>query len=57
MGDESLKYHITLIQTEDDYDNPWSHSEQLFWHAANASLPNGISYDEAGEREERSKSI
>lgn len=40
------KYHITLIHAEDDYDIPWVHSEQLYWHAVNATLPAGIAYDE-----------
>lgn len=38
-------YHITVIHAEDDYDIPWSHSEQLFFHAVNASTPTGISYE------------
>lgn len=50
MPGNALKYHITIIHAEDDYDIPWTHSEQVFWHAVNASLPEGINY-EALERE------
>ncbi|KAI1746908.1 Alpha/Beta hydrolase protein [Xylaria castorea] len=39
-------YDVTIIHAEDDYDIPWSHSEQLFWHAANASMPHGITFAE-----------
>lgn len=33
----SDKYHITIIHAEDDYDIPWSHSDQLFWHGVRAA--------------------
>ncbi|KAI0189905.1 Alpha/Beta hydrolase protein [Astrocystis sublimbata] len=46
---ELPRYDITMIHAEDDYDIPWSHSDQLFWHAANASMPNGISFAEPEE--------
>lgn len=39
-------YHITLLHGEDDYDIPWTHSEQLFWHAVNATEPAGISFED-----------
>lgn len=39
-------YRLTIIHAEDDYDIPWHHSQLLFWHAVNASTPEGISYDE-----------
>ena len=41
-------YHITIIHAEDDYDIPWSHSERIYWHAVNASVPGGISFDALG---------
>ncbi|KAK5635265.1 hypothetical protein RRF57_010977 [Xylaria bambusicola] len=41
MGQGSPRYDVTIIHAEDDYDIPWSHSEQLFWHAVNASIPQG----------------
>lgn len=40
------KYRLTIIHAEDDYDIPWQHTEVVFWHAVNASVPAGISYDE-----------
>ncbi|KAI0184740.1 Alpha/Beta hydrolase protein [Xylaria flabelliformis] len=46
MDQESPGYDVTIIHAEDDYDIPWSHSEQLFWHAANASMPHGITFEE-----------
>ncbi|THY12848.1 alpha/beta-hydrolase [Aureobasidium pullulans] len=40
------KYCITLIHAEDDYDIPWTHTPQLFWHAISATRPTGISFEE-----------
>ncbi|KAK9855016.1 uncharacterized protein MYU51_003369 [Penicillium brevicompactum] len=48
-------YRLTIIHAEDDYDIPWNHSQLLFWHAVNASLPNGISYDELEQQKLDSK--
>ena len=53
-GDE-LKYHITIIHAEDDWDIPWSHSETVFWHAVNASLPMGISFEELEKKKAQKK--
>lgn len=39
-----VKYCLTIIHAEDDYDIPWHHTPVLFWHAVNASLPPGVSY-------------
>ncbi|KAJ4860591.1 hypothetical protein T069G_05579 [Trichoderma breve] len=49
-SDDSARYNITIIHAEDDYDIPWKHSDLLYWHAINATLPHGISYEEL-ERE------
>ncbi|KAI0841330.1 alpha/beta-hydrolase [Hypoxylon sp. FL0890] len=57
MPGDTLKYHITIIHAEDDYDIPWTHSEEVFWHAVNASLPEGISYEELEKKKEASKSF
>jgi abhydrolase domain-containing protein 12 len=57
MRGEGFKYHITLIHAEDDHDIPWSHSETVFWHAVNASLPTGISYEELEKEKESLKSL
>ncbi|KAK0723531.1 abhydrolase domain-containing protein 12B [Lasiosphaeria miniovina] len=40
-GRDAARYHVTVIHAEDDYDIPWSHSENLFWHAVNATSPVG----------------
>lgn len=39
------RYSVTIIHAEDDYDIPWHHTRLLFWHAVNASVSAGISYD------------
>ena len=44
--------HISLIHAEDDYDIPWLLCDQVLWHAANASFPGGIMYEEL-EKEKR----
>ena len=36
------KYFLTLIHAKDDFDIPWRHTTQLFWHGVNASSPNGV---------------
>lgn len=48
-------YRLTIIHAEDDYDVPWHHSQVLFWHAVNASVLAGISYDELDQRKKASK--
>ncbi|QQK47294.1 Alpha/Beta hydrolase protein [Penicillium digitatum] len=49
------KYRITIIHAEDDYDIPWHHSQHVFWHAVNASMPAGISYDDLEQKKLDSK--
>ncbi|KAE8447817.1 hypothetical protein EG329_010046 [Mollisiaceae sp. DMI_Dod_QoI] len=49
------KYRLTVIHAEDDYDVPWSHTTEIFWHAVNATLPTGISFDELEENKSESK--
>src|SRR5271155_1343969 len=49
------KYRLTVIHAEDDYDVPWHHTEVIFWHAVNATMPQGISYDELEEVKYKSK--
>ncbi|KAI5199722.1 alpha/beta-hydrolase [Aureobasidium subglaciale] len=41
-----LRYRITVIHAEDDYDIPWTHTPQLFWRAVSATKPTGISFEE-----------
>ncbi|KAI1399824.1 alpha/beta-hydrolase [Hypoxylon fuscum] len=57
MPGDASKYHITIIHAEDDYDIPWSHSEQVFWHAVNASSPEGIGYEELEKEKETLKVV
>ncbi|KAI4201998.1 MAG: hypothetical protein LQ350_002903 [Teloschistes chrysophthalmus] len=38
-----LRYRLTLIHAEDDYDIPSSHTEELYWHAVNATRSTGVS--------------
>lgn len=53
---DSKTYHISMIHAEDDLAIPWHHSEQLFWHAVNASLPSrGISFQELGKHKEATR--
>jgi abhydrolase domain-containing protein 12 len=40
----SRNYHLTLIHAEDDSDIPFAHTEELFWHAVNASSATAISF-------------
>ncbi|WEW61299.1 alpha/beta fold hydrolase domain-containing protein [Emydomyces testavorans] len=49
------KYHLTIIHAEDDYDIPWHHTQVVFWHAVNASVPTGLSYDELEQKKLDSK--
>ncbi|KFY68203.1 hypothetical protein V496_01225, partial [Pseudogymnoascus sp. VKM F-4515 (FW-2607)] len=49
------KYRLTLIHAEDDYDIPWHHTSTIFWHAVNASVSVGISYDDLALRKLESK--
>jgi abhydrolase domain-containing protein 12 len=42
----SKNYHLTLIHSEDDSDIPFAHTQELFWHAVNASSTTPISFTE-----------
>ncbi|KAL6716734.1 hypothetical protein ACLMJK_006302 [Lecanora helva] len=48
-------YRLTVIHAEDDYDIPFYHTEQLFWNAVNATMPQGISKDNFEAAKQRSK--
>ncbi|KFY90641.1 hypothetical protein V500_05066 [Pseudogymnoascus sp. VKM F-4518 (FW-2643)] len=48
-------YRLTIIHAEDDYDIPWHHTSAIFWHAVNASVYAGISYDDLEVRKLESK--
>jgi abhydrolase domain-containing protein 12 len=49
------RYRLTIIHAEDDYDIPWHHTPIVFWHAVNASVPTGISYDQLNTKKLESK--
>ncbi|KFY86380.1 hypothetical protein V498_07530 [Pseudogymnoascus sp. VKM F-4517 (FW-2822)] len=49
------RYRLTIIHAEDDYDIPWHHTSTMFWHAVNASVSVGISYDDLELRKLESK--
>ncbi len=49
------KYQLTLIHAEDDYDIPSHHTEVMFWHAVNATVPRRITYDRLEEVKNSSK--
>ena len=49
------KYQLTLIHAEDDYDIPSHHSEVVYWHAVNATVPRGITYEEFNEVRQKSR--
>ncbi|KAH6640235.1 hypothetical protein F5144DRAFT_589756 [Chaetomium tenue] len=57
MSGGDLKYHITIIHAQDDHDIPWFHSDQLFWHAVNASRPNGIAFEDLEGEKAKSKKM
>ncbi|KAK5703457.1 hypothetical protein LTR17_022099 [Elasticomyces elasticus] len=40
------RYRLTLLHAEDDYDIPWTHTPVVFWHAVNATLEHGMTFDE-----------
>ena len=48
--DSGAKYRVTMIHAEDDWDIPWCHTQLLFWHAVNATMPGGITYDQLEEK-------
>ncbi|KAK4224809.1 Alpha/Beta hydrolase protein [Podospora fimiseda] len=55
MEGNGLKYHITIIHAQDDYDIHWSHSDQLFWHAVSATRPDELSFEALEEEKEQTK--
>lgn len=57
MSGEDQKYHITIIHAQDDYDFPWSHSDQMCWHAISATRVGGITFEELEEEKEQTKKL
>lgn len=54
-GANEEQYQLILIHAEDDYDIRSHHTEVVFWHAVNAAVPQGITYDELDEVKSISK--
>lgn len=48
-------YRINIIHAQDDYDIPWTHSDQMFWSAVNASMLEGVSFEELEREKEVAK--
>ncbi|KAF2269702.1 alpha/beta-hydrolase, partial [Lojkania enalia] len=51
----SNNYHLTLIHSQDDKDIPYVHSQELFWHAVNATSTTPISFTELEKENARRK--
>lgn len=49
------RYQIILIHAEDDYDIPFHHTELVFWHAVDAMVPQGITYDQLEDVKRKSR--
>ncbi|KAH6702901.1 Alpha/Beta hydrolase protein [Leptodontidium sp. MPI-SDFR-AT-0119] len=49
------QYRLTLIHAEDDWDIPFHHSQILFWHAVNATVSGGISYEDLEDKKCKTK--
>ncbi|KAG4442886.1 hypothetical protein IFR05_001590 [Cadophora sp. M221] len=49
------QYRLTLIHAEDDWDIPFHHSQMLFWHAVNATVSGGISYQDLEGKKNKAK--
>ncbi|KAL9019252.1 MAG: hypothetical protein Q9180_008693 [Flavoplaca navasiana] len=52
--DKKVKYRLTLIHAEDDWDIPYHHTEVLFWHAVKAMIRQDISYDDFAHKKSQS---
>jgi abhydrolase domain-containing protein 12 len=49
------KYQLTIIHAEDDYNIPWHHTPTIVWHAVNATVLGGISFQELEENKNETK--
>ncbi|KAH7336609.1 Alpha/Beta hydrolase protein [Rhexocercosporidium sp. MPI-PUGE-AT-0058] len=50
-----IRDKLTLIHAEDDWDIPFHHTQLLFWHAVNATVPGGISYETLEDKKYKAK--
>ncbi|KAH6683893.1 Alpha/Beta hydrolase protein [Halenospora varia] len=51
------KYRLTIIHAEDDYDIPFDHSQTLFWHAVNATIPGGITVNDLELKKDEHRAV
>lgn len=49
------KYRIILIHAEDDCDIPFLHTQELYWHAVNATSSSGITFNDFQTTKRKSK--
>jgi abhydrolase domain-containing protein 12 len=52
---QAERYHITMIHAEDDFEIPFKHTQELFYHAVNATTPGGYGIESFGVMKEKSK--
>ena len=57
MPGDDPKYYVTVIHAEDDFEVPWSHADQLFWHAVDAAHPDGIAFDDLEKEKAQTKKL
>lgn len=55
MTGDGLRYHVTIIHAEDDWDIESSHSNILFWYAMNAASPKHVSFEEFEQQKAHDK--
>lgn len=48
-------YRINIIHAEDDFVIPCSHSDQMFWSAVNATVPDGVTFQDLQAEKEAGK--
>lgn len=48
-------YRVNIIHAQDDFIIPWSHSDQMFWSAVNASLSEGTTFQDLELEKEAGK--
>lgn len=52
---EGQQYFVNLIHAEDDADITCEHSNVVYWHAVNATIPESLSYSDFGAEKLKSK--
>lgn len=49
------RYRLTILHAEDDYDVPSHHTQTLFWHAVNATVPGGMSFEDLEDKKDQTR--